>query len=331
MKNVQATSLTPALIEIIAMSGCGIIFYISAHQVISGSITAGQLSSFFFATILAYQPMKRLINVYSDIQTGTAAAGRVFDVMDLNYPTIHNRNVKIYGFNNSIKFNNMSFSYIKDQPVLEDINLEIKKGESVGIIGPSGGGKSSLCDLLLGFIEPTKGKIYFDDKEITKISLNHLRNQIGYVGQKTFLFNDTIFNNVAYAKPDATQEEVTAACKMVFADEFIEVLPDGYQTIVGEDGTLLSGGQKQRLTIARALIKNPEIIIFDEATSSLDQKSENIIQLALEKICKQKTVIVISHRPSLVEKINRILVVQDKKIIEATKKMHLGPQGEKQI
>ena len=323
MKNVQATSITPAIVEIIAMGGCGMIFYIAAHQVISGSITPGQLTSFFAATILAYQPLKRLINVYADIQSGTAAAGRVFDVIDLNYPTMQNRNIQIPSFNNSIVFKNMSFSHLQNYPIFKNINLEIKKGDSLGIIGPSGSGKSTFCDLLLGFINPTSGNIYIDQQDITKLTLKTLRNQIGYVGQKTFLFNDTVFNNVAYAKQGATKKEVFLACQKAHAHEFIDELPEKYQTIVGEDGTLLSGGQKQRLTIARAMLKNPEILIFDEATSSLDQKSENIIRLTLQEICKQKTVIVISHRLSLVEKMDKVLLVQDGQIVETNKNIKI--------
>jgi len=319
MKNVQAISLTPALIEIIAMSSCGVIFYIAALQVLSGNITAGQLTSFFLATLLAYQPLKRIINVYSDVQAGIASASRVFELMDRTYPIQNSGEIKIEKFQHSIRLENLNFSYIPNQPVILDSSIEIFKGETIGVIGASGAGKSTFCDLILGFISPTSGSIYIDNHNLKDISIESLRNHIGYVGQKTFLFNDTILANIAYAKPDATLEEIITACKAAYAHEFIENLPNGYETIVGENGTLLSGGQKQRLTIARALLKNPEILIFDEATSALDTKSEEAIRLALEEISKIKTVIMISHRLSLIEKMDRTFMIKDCKLIEIPK------------
>ncbi|HBS47712.1 TPA: ABC transporter ATP-binding protein [Candidatus Dependentiae bacterium] len=319
MKNVQAISITPALIEIIAMSSFGIIFYVAALQVLSGSITPGQLTSFFAAMLFAYQPLKRLINVYTDVQSGIASANRVFEVMDKTYPTQKTGNIIINNFSNALTFENVSFEYNKNQPVLKNISIKLNKGETIGMVGPSGSGKSTFCDLLLGFIEPSNGAIKIDGIDLRTISTESLRSQIGYVGQKTFLFNDTIFANISYAKPNATMEEVEAASKAAFAHEFIENLPNGYQTIVGENGTLLSGGQKQRLTIARALLKNPDILIFDEATSALDTKSEEMIRLALEEISKTKTVIMISHRMSLIEKMDRILMIQNGEVIEMTK------------
>jgi len=330
MKNVQIESIAPAFIEVIAMSGSSFVFYIATHQIINGQITPGQLTAFFSAILFAYHPLKRLINVYSEIQYGLAAAQRVFGLMEQVYPATKNRYLTLSGFTNEIKIENVSFEYKKNYPVLENLKLIIKKGESIGIIGASGSGKSTFCDLLLGFITPISGKILFNDKNINNITFESLRKQIGYVGQHTFLFNDTIIANVAYSNPQATQEEVIKACKAAHAHEFIQKFPNGYNTIVGENGTLLSGGQKQRLTIARALLKNPEILIFDEATSSLDQKSENMIKLALDEICQHKTVIIISHRLYFIEKMNRILKINNKKIEEITKES-LSKEIEKQI
>ena len=219
-----------------------------------------------------------------------------------------------------IHFNNVSFDYNIDTKVLKNVNLFIGKSERIGLIGPSGSGKSTLCDLLLGFIKPTSGTIFINGQDITKIPLSVLRNKIGYVGQKTFLFNDTIYANVAYCQPDKTEQDIINACKAAHADEFIQKLPNKYQTIVGENGNKLSGGQKQRLTIARALLKAPNILIFDEATSALDQESENLIRLAIEEINKEKTIIIISHRLSFIEKMDRIFMIQDKNIVEITKK-----------
>jgi subfamily B ATP-binding cassette protein MsbA len=322
MQNVHIESFGPAFIETVAMFGSGFVFYIAAHQIISGEISAGQLTAFFASVLLAYQPLKRLINVYAEVQYGLAAADRIFDLMNKVYPaqikekteTLNNQNI------NTIEFINTNFSYNQETTVLENINLKINSGESIGIIGQSGAGKSTLCDLLLSFISPTSGTILINNLDINNIPEEELRNKIGYVGQKTFLFNDTVIENVSYSQESKSLSNIINACEMAHAHEFIQNLPEQYNSIVGENGNKLSGGQKQRLTIARALLKNPEILIFDEATSALDQESENAIRLAIEEISKEKTVIVISHRLSFIEKMDRVFMIKDKKVIEITKK-----------
>ncbi len=320
MRNVQVESLAPACIEVIAMMGCGIVFYVAAQQILSGAITAGQLTAFAAATVLAYQPLKKLINIFGDIQYGLAAADRIFDIMDRIYPANLDRTQELENFTQSIRWENVSFYYESGVDVLNNINLNIKKNECVGIVGPSGSGKSTFCDLLLGFISPTLGTIWIDNTNLAAVSYASLRERIGYVGQRTFLFNDTIYNNIRYAKPQATEDEIIKACKAAHADEFIYSLPDGYNTIVGENGTLLSGGQKQRITIARALLKDPEILIFDEATSSLDHDSENNIRQAIDDLRGQKTLIIVSHRPTMLENVDRILTISNKTIIETQQK-----------
>jgi subfamily B ATP-binding cassette protein MsbA len=319
MRNVRIVSLTPAFIEVLSMTGIGIVFYIASYQVLRGSITPGQLASFFASVLLAYQPLKRLIAVYADVQSGLAAASRVFEIMDMTYPAIENRSLCLQTFQHEINFDNLSFWYEKGSPVLEKVSINIQKGETIGLIGRSGAGKSTICDLLLGFIQPTSGKLFIDGHDITQLSLASLRNQIGYVGQQTFLFNDTVLANILYSNPQATNDEVVKACIAAHAHEFIIKLSSGYKTLVGENGSQLSGGQKQRLTIARALLKKPQIIIFDEATSALDSKSEDMICKALEDIRKNKTLIIISHRMSLIEKMNRIFTIQDRQLIELSK------------
>jgi ABC-type multidrug transport system fused ATPase/permease subunit len=199
---------------------------------------------------------------------------------------------------------------------MDDVSFSIRKGDFIGIIGPSGAGKSTLCDLLLGFSVPQLGNIFMDGMPITKASFESLRNNIGYVGQRTFLFNDTVANNVAYSDTKATREDIIRACKAAHADEFIRQLPNGYDTTVGENGGQLSGGQKQRLTIARALLKNPEIFIFDEATSSLDDESETMIRQTIETLRGHKTVIIVSHRPSILQNVDRMLLVNNKQVTE---------------
>jgi ATP-binding cassette, subfamily B, bacterial MsbA len=244
--------------------------------------------------------------------------------MDRVYPATQYQNINIKKSEQEessceIHFENVSFSYTSDTPVLKNITLTLKSSERVGIIGPSGAGKSTFCDLLLGFITPTSGQILINGQDISQISLAELRNKIGYVGQKTFLFNDTVYANVAYCQQNKTEIDVINSCKAAHADEFIQKLPQKYQTNVGENGNMLSGGQKQRITIARAILKNSPILIFDEATSALDHESENMIRLTLEENLKEKTVIVVSHRLSFIEKMDRIFIVKNHQIEEISK------------
>ena len=318
LRNVKITALAPAFIETIATIGSGFVFYVAARQVLSGTLTPGQLTSFFAALLLAYQPIKRLINTYAEIQYGLAAANRVFTVMDMSYPALVDRTVHIPSFADQIVCKDLSFGYDENDLVLENVNLTIKKGERIGLLGPSGSGKSTFCDLLLGFLAPTAGQLLIDGHDVTKISLQSLRSLFGSVSQQTFLFNDTIQANVAYACGDVTDEQVIESCKHAHAHEFIEQCAQKYEAMVGENGTLLSGGQKQRLTIARALLKNPDILIFDEATSALDQRSEEMIRLAIEEISQTKTVIIVSHRLSLIEKMDRVFSIQGRRLVEET-------------
>lgn len=323
MRNVHIDALLPAIIECIAMFGGAIAFYVAIKQVLSGSITPGQLSSFLAAVLLAYQPLKRLINVYAEIKYGLAAAQRIFDVIDTKQAVIQTSNpVTLHSFNDELAFKNVSFSY-DTIPVLTDVNFTIKRGECIGIIGASGSGKSTLCDLIMGFIYPTAGTILIDQHNLGVISPVSLRTLIGYVGQQPFLFNDTVAANVAYAAPNATPSSIAQACQRAHAQEFIKAMADGYDAIVGENGALLSGGQKQRLTIARALLKNPEILIFDEATSSLDQKTEHEIQETIKALKGHKTILIISHRPSLLEIVDRRLLVQNGQVKEVGKELYL--------
>lgn len=321
MRNTHIECLLPALTEALSMVACGSIFYIAAHQVIDGTITAGQLVSFVGAVLLSYQPLKKIFSVYSEVQYGLAAAERIFGMMDQVYPSLQNRTQALPDFKNSITFNNVSFAYNDETIVFKDIHLTISKGEAIGLVGPSGTGKSTLCDLLLGFIVPTKGHLLIDGIDINSITLEALRNQIGYVSQRTFLFNDTIWHNVGYANNAATKETIVKACKAAHAHEFIMKLPQGYDTIVGENGSMLSGGQKQRLTIARALLKDPAIIILDEATSALDEESEHMIKLTMKELKGKKTLIIISHRPTMLQHADRVIAIEDRNVHEVSKEL----------
>lgn len=318
MKNVKVQAFGPAFIETIAALGSSFVFYMATMQVLNGVITPGQLTAFFAALLMSYQPIKRLINTYSEVQYGLGAASRVFKVMDQTYPALQDRAINLTRLEKSIRFENVSFNYSEHDPVLQNVSLEIKKGERIGLLGPSGSGKSTFCDLLLGFLTPSQGRVFIDDHDISKVSLQSLRSLIGNVSQQTFLFNDTIEKNVRYAYRDANHDDIVAACKAAHAHEFIEDSSNGYQTLVGENGNLLSGGQKQRLTIARALLKDPDILIFDEATSALDHHSEEMIRLAIEEISQTKTVIIVSHRLSLIEKMDRVFMIQEGCLLEKT-------------
>lgn len=323
MRNVHIDALLPAIIECIAMVGGAFAFYVAIQQVLHRSITPGQLSSFLAAVLLAYQPLKRLVNVYAEIRYGLAAAQRIFDVIDTKQTVIQSRNpIALTSFTQDIVFNNVSFAY-DTTPVLTNVNLTIKRGEAIGIVGASGSGKSTLCDLLMGFIYPTTGSIMIDHHNLSDVSPVSLRQLVGYVGQQPFLFNDSIAANVSYASPQATHEGITDACKQAHAQEFINAMTGGYDALVGENGSLLSGGQKQRLTIARALLKDPEVLIFDEATSSLDQQTEQEIQATIKALKGQKTIIIISHRPSLLEIVDRRLLVQHGQVKEVGKELYL--------
>ncbi len=321
MRNVHIDALLPALIECVAMIGGGIAFYVAIQQVLSGTITPGQLSSFLAAVLLAYQPLKRLVNVYAEIRYGLAAAQRIFDIIDSEQTVIQKNNpVILKSFTNELICNNVSFAY-DTKPVLDQVNITIQRGECIGIVGSSGSGKSTLCDLIMGFIYPTAGNILIDGHDLTNISPASLRKLIGYVGQQPFLFNDSVAANVAYATPQATEQDIIFACQRAQAQDFIQAMSHSYDTSVGENGSLLSGGQRQRLTIARALLKNPEILIFDEATSSLDQQTEREIQETIKALKGHKTILIISHRPSLLQIVDRTLLVQDGKVQEIAREL----------
>ena len=224
--------------------------------------------------------------------------------------------VKIDGFRNNIVFSNVSFSYNDDRVILDSINLEIPRGQTIALVGPSGGGKSTLIDLIPRFIEPQNGSVLFDGIDIRNISIGSLRSQMGVVNQESILFNDTIYNNIAFGKPDATLGQVEEAAKVANAHEFILKTEDGYQTNIGDRGMKLSGGQKQRLNIARAVLSNPSILLLDEATSALDTESEKLVQDSLNKLLQNRTSLVIAHRLSTIQNADKIIVLDGGRIVE---------------
>ena len=264
------------------------------------------------------QPIRKLSNVNILFQNGIAAAERVFSIFDANSKIIEDKNaIEINNFNSSILFKNVSFKYRDNENIiLNDINIEIMKGTTVAIVGKSGSGKTTFSDLIPRFYDPINGEILIDDLNIKKYSLKSLRNRIGIVTQNIILFNDTIQNNIAYGKSNATEDELLAALKAANLEDLISNLKNGLNTIIGENGIKLSGGEKQRLSIARALIKNPDILVLDEATASLDSESEKKVHTAIDNIIKDRTVIIIAHRLSTIINADKILVMEKGQIIE---------------
>ena len=263
-------------------------------------------------------PIRTLIDFTEQFQNGYSGFERFMEILDIE-PDIVDRPdaVELKDVKGDIRFDDVSFKY-KDSAhrVLRHINLDVKAGSYVALVGSSGGGKTTLCSLIPRFYEVTKGSISIDGKDIRDVTLKSLRNNIGIVQQDVYLFAGTVYENILYGKPDATREEVVEAAKLANAHEFIESLPNGYDTDIGQRGVKLSGGQKQRLSIARVFLKNPPILIFDEATSALDNESENIVKESLEKLAHNRTTFVIAHRLSTIKNAERILVLTENGIEE---------------
>lgn len=262
------------------------------------------------------RPAKALSDSFTSINIGLAAGERILELVDME-PVIKDAPdaVTVTGFKDSIRLDNITFSY-GERTILDHISLTIPNGKTIALVGPSGGGKSTLMDLLPRFIEPDGGAVYYDGVDIRKITMESLRSQIGFVNQESVLFNDTIFNNIAFGKPGATRGEVEQAARIANAHEFIMASENGYETNIGDRGVKLSGGQKQRINIARAVIKNPPIMLLDEATSALDTESEKLVQDALNKLMKGRTTLVIAHRLSTIQDADEIVVLDSGRIVE---------------
>ncbi len=281
-----------------------------------------------FLTVFAMiiQPAKNFSNGITSLQRGTASATRIFALVDLQ-PVIQSKPnaIELKSFEKEIQFNNVSFAY-DTEPVLKNINLKIEKGKTLALVGPSGGGKSTLADLVPRFYDPTHGQVEIDGVSITEYELESLRKQIGVVTQESILFNDTIFNNIAFGMPNVSEESVIQAARIANAHDFITQSENGYQTLIGERGSKLSGGQRQRLSIARAVLKNPPILILDEATSALDSESEKLVQEALFNLMKNRTSIVIAHRLSTIQHADEIVVIQNGEIAQRGNHIELNSQ-----
>jgi len=272
--------------------------------------------AFSAAIIRIYEPAKKLGALYNKIQMSIAAAERVFQVMDLKPSVAEEPDAGVLPpIRDRITYEHVSFAY-EDEPVLRDISLEVKRGEVLAIVGPSGSGKTTIVNLLLRFYDPTDGTISIDGTNLRDVTLASLREQIGLVTQDVVLFNDTVAANIAYGRPDTPREAIAEAARVANADEFIRALPDAYDTVIGERGVKLSGGQRQRLAIARALLRNPPILVLDEATSALDTESERLVQQAIDRLMQHRTALVIAHRLSTIQHADTIVVLSDGRIVE---------------
>mgnify|MGYP005721723693 CR=1 FL=1 len=308
--------------ETFGASIAALLLYVGARDVlVVESINSEDFLRFILLLFSLFQPLRSLTNVINELQNGLASADRVFDIMDIKSDIIDIDNAKeINDLNKKLSFENVSFSYgKKDEKVLNNINFQINKGEIIALVGPSGAGKSTLVDLVPRFYDTLSGAIKIDGVDLKEIKLNSLRSLMGIVTQETLLFDDTVKANIAYGIENISDNEVIEAAKAANAHDFIKDLKDGYETIIGERGTSLSGGQKQRIAIARAIVKNPPILILDEATSSLDSESEKNVQEAIESLMHKRTVIVIAHRLSTVQNANKIIVLNKGNIVQEGK------------
>lgn len=316
---VAQQALPSPVIEFFGAASVVGLLTLARMQVKTAAMTPGKFSAFVIALVMLYEPIKRLTGIHNIFQSGIGAAMRVFEYLDRNEGVLDRPNAaRLNRFEKAIRFENVHFAYptAPERVVLENISLTVRAGEVVALVGASGAGKSTLVNLVPRFYDVTSGIVSVDGKDVRDLRLNSLREKISIVAQDTFLFNETIFDNIAYGRPDAREEDVLAAAQSAFADEFIRSLAEGYRTRIGERGLRLSGGQRQRIAIARALLKNAPILILDEATSHLDSESERLVQDALSVLMKDRTVLVIAHRLSTICQANRIVVLEHGRVAE---------------
>ena len=317
MKSAKLMGTLSPVIEFIAALGVTAIIWFGGRSVIGGDITAGSLVAFLVYAINISNPIKRIARVLGSIQKALAAAERVFYIMDLT-DTIPQKPdaITLPSVEGNVEFRHVSFAYNKGETILHDVSFSAKPGQAIALVGPSGAGKSTVASLLPRFYDVTEGAIFVDGHDVRDVTLASLREQVGIVPQETNLFNDTVYNNILYGRLDATRDEVIAAAKAANADEFIQQLPKGYDTQLGDRGVNISGGQRQRISIARAILKNPRILILDEATSALDTESERIVQEALDRLMVGRTSFVIAHRLSTIQNAAKIIVPDKGSIVE---------------
>jgi len=317
IRAIRNTVTSSRLMELIGAFGVAFIIWFGGHQVLSGRMSAGAFTAFGAALLSLYRPLKDLNGINQRIQQALAASERVFEILDAPVTVMEIENAAdLPALKQGIVYQDVDFSYVPGKPVLQKINFKVMAGQMVALVGPSGAGKSTMVDLLPRFYDPERGRILIDGADIRDKTLKSLRAQIGIVTQETILFSDTISNNISVGSPDATKEEIIYAAKTANAHQFIIGTHDGYMTVIGERGMKLSGGEKQRIAIARAILKNPPILILDEATSALDTESEILVQQALANLMADRTTLVIAHRLSTVKRADLIIVLDQGKVVE---------------
>ncbi len=315
-KDVKYTEITSPFMEMVGISLGAVVLWLGGTQVIAGEVSQGVFISFIVAFFMMNDPVRLLFKTYTESQKALAAAERVFQVLDEREEAADDGDKVIENFQSTIEYRSVFFEYpTREGMVLKDINLTIQKSDVTAIVGMSGAGKTTLMDLLFKFFRVTKGSILIDGVDINRITSNSLRQQMALVTQETFLFNDTVWANIAMGNPEATREEILKAAEAAHVDNFIQNLDNGYETVVGERGLKLSGGQRQRLAIARAILRNAPILVLDEATSSLDSESEKLVQDALEHLMEHRTTFIIAHRLSTVKNADRIIVMEHGEIV----------------
>jgi subfamily B ATP-binding cassette protein MsbA len=318
LKAQKIQALTSPVMELISAL-CILALFVYAHRrIVAGTLTMGQLLSFVAALTAMYQPIKKLNKVNLSVNTALSAAERVFRMLDVPNEVMEKPDaVALTGVGRGVRYDNVTFSYGDGTPVLRNVSLDVAPGEIVAIVGSSGAGKSTLVNLLPRFYDVTAGRVTVNEIDVRDVTLDSLRSLMGFVTQEVVLFNDTVRNNIAYGRADAAESQVIEAASAANAHEFISSLPHGYDTLIGESGVLLSGGQRQRLAIARALFKDPPILILDEATSALDAESERLVQQALNNLMRGRTTLVIAHRLSTVRRADKIIVLDAGQIVES--------------
>ena len=317
MRNAKYMATLTPTIELVAALGVTLILWYGGHNVIDGETTAGSLIAFLVYAVNISNPIKRITRVIGNIQKALAAAQRVFDVLDLPEEVKDQPDARMLpAVTGNVSFEHVSFSYNEGDEIIHDLSFVVKSGQAIGLVGPSGAGKSTIASLLPRFYNCDSGTIRIDGMDIKEATLDSLRQQVGIVPQETILFNGSVYDNILYGRLDATKEEIEAAARAANAHGFIMELPQGYDTILGDRGVNISGGQRQRIAIARAILKDPRILILDEATSALDTESERVVQEALNRLMIGRTSIIIAHRLSTIKNADRILVMEKGKLVE---------------